>query len=104
MINFLIMIAFSINIYASHLYSNFCIEDDFYFNYNKEFCYRENNSTSFICSNQFDASLLRDNYIYKNSVCQSDYIYGLKRVDYNFLMAFTGLIIGFIILYMLVSK
>jgi hypothetical protein len=99
------VLLFSMSLNASMLLDKntpICIED--YYVQNGTFYYKDSSSLNwFSVANEYHLStFINEGFIYdsQNDICYPDNstILGLKQFDYNLLLAFTGVLFGFVIL------
>ena len=82
-----------------------CIQDNYYINESNALCYVENNQSNYTCdTTAFNASSLYSGFLFDTETltCKRDLPYGLERLDYNFLTALSGLLLGFVFSFMVI--
>lgn len=97
---FLFVFIFS-TLNAGSLLVDTCINDNYYIS-NSTLYYQEQNTTAYLSTSLSNLENIKSGYVYTSNGCERTLKYGIELKDYNFLMAFSGILIGFTILFLII--
>ncbi|MFK5959729.1 MAG: hypothetical protein QM495_12785 [Lutibacter sp.] len=96
---FFLLVAFSLH--AQSLLVDKCINDNYYVS-NDLLYYQESNTTVFQQTSLSAIDNIKHGFFLTDNGCQRTLKYGIEISEFNYLMAFCGVLIGFLILVLVI--